>query len=266
MTLESFFKQYPETAVAFSGGTDSAYLLYAAVKYARRVRAYYVKTPFQPEFELEDALRLAEELSADLKVIRMDILSDEQIVSNPENRCYFCKHLIFTEILKLAAGEGFPVLLDGTNASDSSADRPGMKALKELSVLSPLRLCGLTKSDIRIRSKEAGLFTWEKPSYACLATRIPTGQRIEAQGLRRTEQAESFLSGLGFLDFRVRTSGDDAVLQIREEQIPLLVQHRETIYRKLSGLYHAVLMDLKLREAGCETLYDTTESEDHYEH
>lgn len=248
MTLPEFFANHPKAAVAFSGGVDSAYLLYAASKYAKELRAYYVKSAFQPQFELEDALRLAGKLQVEMQVIPLDILSQEEVIANPKNRCYYCKKRIFGAIARQAEADGFSLLLDGTNASDEEGDRPGMQALRELSVLSPLRLCGLTKMEIRLLSKEAGLFTWDKPSYACLATRIPTGQRIDARLLARTEDAENFLSSLGFRGFRVRTVGETAKIQLREAQFPLLVENRARILEKLSGQYKGVCLDLEARD------------------
>ena len=173
MELKEFFAAHPKIALAFSGGVDSAYLLYAAKQLGAEVRAYYVKTAFQPQFELDDAKRLAEALHADMTVLLVDILSDTRVAANPANRCYFCKKSIFSSILHAVSADGFTTLIDGTNASDDAGDRPGMQALRELKVYSPLRDCGLTKADVRRLSKEAGLFTWNKPAYACLATRIP---------------------------------------------------------------------------------------------
>ena len=190
MELREFFEQYPEVAIAFSGGVDSAYLLYAAKQYGKRIKAYYVKTAFQPQFELEDAKRLAVELGAEIQVLEADILRDPIAASNPADRCYHCKKKLFSCILKAAREDCFSVLLDGTNASDDASDRPGMRALTELSVRSPLRECGLTKQMIRRLSQEAGLFTHDKPAYACLATRIPVGETITAEKLQRTEFAE----------------------------------------------------------------------------
>lgn len=248
MELKDFFSKYPRVALAFSGGVDSAYLLSEAVDYAEEVRAYYVKTIFQPDFEWEDAQRLAEDLNVDLKVISLDLTGEEKIVSNPPNRCYYCKRRIFSAIQKEAALDGFSVLLDGTNASDQVDDRPGMKVLNELHVLSPLRLCGLTKEEIRHRSKEKGLFTWNKPAYACLATRIPSGQRIQVEDLQQTEMAEDYLFQLGFSDFRVRNLDGKAKLELREEDLPRLLAHREEIIQKLGKYYHVVLLDLEVRK------------------
>lgn len=204
MDLRDFFRENPKAALAFSGGVDSAYLLYAALESGAQVQAYYVKSVFQPRFELEDARRLAEELGADMRELPVDVLADTVISANPADRCYHCKRRIFTAVAAAAEEDGFPVLMDGTNASDDAGDRPGMRALRELSVRSPLRECGLTKDRIRQLSKEAGLFTWDKPAYACLATRIPTGIAITEDRLHKTEAAEQYLASLGLTDFRVR--------------------------------------------------------------
>lgn len=149
MTLQEFFAENPKVALAFSGGVDSSYLLYAATDCRAKVRAYYVKSVFQPRFELDDARRLASELGADMKMLDVDILNDPQITANSADRCYYCKYSIFNSIIRAASEDGFSVLIDGTNASDDAGDRPGMRALGELSVRSPLRECGLTKAEVR---------------------------------------------------------------------------------------------------------------------
>ena len=247
MELERFFAENPRAAVAFSGGADSAYLLYAAVKAGANVKAYYVKTAFQPQFELEDAKKLAGELGTPMQVLPLDILCDQAVTANPPDRCYHCKKRIFSAIRAAAAQDGFSVLLDGTNASDDAGNRPGIRALKELSVRSPLREAGLTKAEIRRLSKEAGLFTHDKPAYACLATRIPTGETITAEKLRRTEWAETYLAGLGLRDFRVRAMGNTAKLQVRASDLNLVVTHREQIAAELGKAYEGVLLDLEVR-------------------
>ena len=247
MKLNDFFVRHPKAAIAFSGGTDSAYLLYAALQNKAEVQAYYVKSAFQPQFELDDAQRLARELHAPLRILTADVLSADAIAGNPPNRCYFCKRMIFETIRRAAAYDGFPVLLDGTNASDDAADRPGMIAIRELSVLSPLRACGLTKADIRALSREAGLFTWDKPAYACLATRIPAGEAITAEKLRAAEAAENFLFSLGLKDFRVRRMGDAAKIQVSAGQIGLVLENSAEILAELKKYFSAVLLDLEVR-------------------
>ena len=247
MQLSEFFIEYPEVAIAFSGGVDSAYLLYAAKKYAAKCCAYYVKTAFQPEFELKDAERLAKELDAELKVIEMNVLNEKAVTDNPQNRCYFCKQQIFGQIIANAKEDGYQVILDGTNASDDAGDRPGMKALQELKVLSPLRMCDITKNEIREKSKEAGLFTWDKPAYACLATRIPTGEVITEEKLEKIEKAEDFLFKEGFTDFRVRTVEGHARIEVPDAQWMKLAERREKVYEGLGGMFKTVSLSLKAR-------------------
>ena len=248
MNLQEFFKRYPKAAIAFSGGVDSAYLLYAAMKYGKEIKAYYVKSEFQPQFEFEDAMGLADMLDADMRILSLEVLSLPLVRENPMDRCYFCKKGIFGAIAQAAMEDGYHILLDGTNASDEESDRPGMRALKELSVLSPLRECGLTKTQIRSLSKEAGLFTWDKPAYACLATRIPFGEEITKSKLEGIEKAEDFLFSCGFTDFRVRSNEGHARLQIREDQLFRVLEHRKEILKKLKEDYKTVSLDLEVRE------------------
>ena len=247
MKLKDFFEAHPRVALAFSGGVDSAYLLYAAMKAGAMVKAYYVKTAFQPEFELADAKRLAQELGAQMEILSADPLADPIVSRNPKDRCYYCKKVIFSTILEAARRDGFETILDGTNASDDAADRPGMKALGEMRVLSPLRLCGLTKERIREASRQAGLFTWDKPAYACLATRIPTGTPITGEILEVTETAERTLAAMGFRDFRVRWLNGGAKLQFTREQLSLALEKRQEILEALRPHYTAVLLDLEGR-------------------
>ena len=243
MTLQDFFTEHPRAALAFSGGADSAYLLYAGLRAGTELRPYYVKTAFQPRFEYEDALRLCRELGAEPTVLQADALADEQVRANGPDRCYYCKIRIMSTILATAREDGYPVLLDGTNASDEAGDRPGMRALSELGVLSPLRLCGLTKPEIRRLSKVAGLFTWNKPAYACLATRIKTGEPIRPETLRAVEESEDFLFSLGFSDFRVRTAEGKALLQFPAEQLAAAYEHENRIRRRLEPLFAELRID-----------------------
>jgi len=237
----------PTVALGFSGGVDSSYLLYAALKYGAKVRAYHAKTQFQPEFELKDARRMAKQLGADMVVLTMDILAYPQVVSNPSDRCYHCKKAIFSSLKQQAAADGFTLIIDGTNASDDADDRPGMMATKELSVRSPLRECGITKEDVRRLSKEAGLFTWDKPSYACLATRIPTGRAYTARLLTKVEQSEDALRELGFVDFRVRVMNDAAKLQFPHDQMSKAISEKSAIINAIKPYFSTILLDLEGR-------------------
>ena len=245
--LSAFFASNPRVALAFSGGTDSAYLLYAARTCGCEVRAYCVQSAFQPAFELEDARHLAESVGAKMEVISVDVLADHTIVANPADRCYHCKRALFTALFERARSDGFDVLIDGTNASDDANDRPGMLALKQLGVLSPLRLCGITKAEVREYSRGAGLFTWSKPAYACLATRVPTGEPITAELLARVEAAELALFKLGFSDLRVRIFHGAARLQFPAAQLETVVKRRREIREKLKPWFDIVLLDMEDR-------------------
>ena len=250
MTLEEFFRDRPRAALAFSGGTDSAFLFWAAKEYGCDVHAYYIKTAFQPEFELRDARRLAEQLGLPMTVVDLDVLAVPGAAANGPERCYYCKQALFTALWKRARADGYTVLLDGTNASDDAGDRPGMRALRELEVRSPLRECGLTKAQVRQLSRDAGLFTWDKPAYACLATRVPTGTPITQEALQKVERAEDAMMRLGFSDFRVRLTKDgSARLQLTADQIADAVQRRSEILSALGEDFPAVLLDLQPRQA-----------------
>ena len=247
MTLLAFFKENQKAALGFSGGVDSSYLLYAGVQAGADIHPYYIKTAFQPQFELDDAERLCAQLGVPLTVLELDVLKNEAVTANPPDRCYYCKTALFGALSARALADGYTLLLDGTNASDDAGDRPGMRALKELHVCSPLRECGLTKAEIRRLSREAGLFTWDKPAYACLATRIPSGDAITAEKLLATERAEAFLFSLGLTDFRVRNYHGAARLQFPEAQLNAVLAHRVEILQELKKDYPAVLLDLEVR-------------------
>lgn len=247
MELQEFFSQNQRVALAFSGGTDSAYLLYAARKAGTQVAAYFIKTFFQPNFELKDAQRLSAELGVELTVLEVDVLADENVAANPNNRCYYCKTTLFRRLCKRAAADGYPLVIDGTNASDDAEDRPGMWALRELGIRSPLRELGITKAEVRRRSREAGLFTWDKPAYACLATRIPTGEQITCEKLQRVEEAEKALFSLGFSNFRVRLLGEHARLQLPVEQMERVIREHTRIQDELAPWFDSVLLDLQAR-------------------
>ena len=233
----------------FPARTDSAYLLYLALANGCDVAAYYVKTQFQPEFEREDAEAMAEKLGARLRVIDMDVLASHEVAENTPSRCYFCKKRIMGAILARARADGYETVMDGTNASDHAEERPGMKALNEMNIISPLREMGFTKLQIRERSKEAGLFTWNKPAYACLATRIPFGAEITAERLRKIEQGEEVLFKMGFSDFRVRmTTEGSARIEVTEKQMEQVFRKRSAVVRELGKLFCGVSLSLVPRE------------------
>lgn len=247
MNLTDFFSKYPKAAIGFSGGVDSSYLAYAAKQSGANLLAIYFHSEFQPEFELKDVKHFCDMYEIPLKIIESSILAEPAIATNPTDRCYYCKKQIFGEIAKYAHEAGFSLLLDGTNASDEITDRPGMKALEELCVLSPLRICGLTKEEIRRLSKEAGLFTWNKPAYACLATRIPHGQKITASLLHSVEECEKLLFQMDFCDFRVRVRDYGALLQVTEKDYCFAEKKIEEIRHAFSPYFSTVILDTNPR-------------------
>ena len=210
MKLSEFFAQTPSGALAFSGGTDSSFLAWTAMKYGTGWKAYYIKTAFQPTFELEDAKRVAEQCGIPLRIIPVDVFAQDAVTANPSNRCYFCKRILFEQVLKQATKDGCQLVIDGTNASDDAGDRPGMQALRELEVRSPLREAGLTKADVRRLSREAGLFTWtSRPMPA-----LPQGsQRERSSPKRRWKRWSAASSCCGKRASGISASGSTVMLR-----------------------------------------------------
>jgi uncharacterized protein len=245
--LQKFFKQNPRIAVAYSGGVDSSYLIYAAKEAGCEVRAYFIKTQFQPRIELNDAIRFAGRYGISLTVDALNALGETSVAENQADRCYHCKTLIFKRLRELSKADGFDVLCDGTNADDKESERPGMRALRELGVISPLRDSEFTKADIRIMSKQAGLFTHDKPSYACLATRIPEGTGITVRLLDKIERAEEALHEMGFSDYRVRLiPPDGAKIQLPDNQFEAAAARRLDILAAMR--FSDVVLDLVARK------------------
>ena len=245
--LIEYLKKVGKLAIAFSGGVDSSYLLYAAIKAGCDVKAYMVKSQFQPMFELNDGIEYVKEIGAELQVIDVDILSYEDVTCNPDNRCYFCKTHIFSTIIEAIKADGYAIIADGTNASDDVDDRPGMKALKELKVISPLRECDVTKTQIYEASAKHGLSTANKKAYACLATRVPTDTVITADLLSSVEAAEGYLHKAGYDDLRVRLTDKGCRLELPEAQFAKLLGEREAVYAKLSEYFGEIVLNLKPR-------------------
>jgi uncharacterized protein len=249
MTLQEFFAENPSVAVALSGGVDSAYLLYAASRLAQHVKAYCVASPFQPQFELDTARALAERCGVPLEFILLDILAVPEAAANGADRCYHCKKALFTALCAKARQDGFSLIADGTNASDAEDDRPGMRALRELGVRSPLRECGLTKARIRTLAREAGIEVWNRPAYACLATRVATGETITQELLEHIEQAENALFAMGYSDFRVRVRHGEALLQLPAEQLESAQNQWITIRQMLETHFTQATLDPKPRRS-----------------
>lgn len=254
-------------AVAFSGGVDSTYLLHkAALAGKEKVTALIMKTPSVPERELDEAVAFCKSRGISFFVLPADPFSAAGFRENGRDRCYICKHFLFSALLEKAKEEGIPFVADGTNADDRKEFRPGLRALKELDIRSPLAEAGLTKKEIRELSEKEGLPTWNKPSFSCLATRFPYGEELTVEKLRRTEAAENLLAELGFTQRRVRVHGNLARIEVLPAEIPLLLERRDMISSRLEELgFLYTTVDLKgFRSGSMDTAAVTknTEAED----
>jgi len=212
-SLIDYLKGLKKAVLAFSGGVDSTFLLHAAKEaLGENLIAVTIISPYIPKWEVEEAKELSKKLGVKHVFIEAKII--DEIRNNPEDRCYLCKRAVFGEILKFASSQGIKYVMDGTNIDDMSDYRPGLKALSELNVVSPLKENGLAKQDIRDLSKKAGLYTWDKPAYACLLTRIPYDTPLREEDFIKIEEAEKFMMNLGFKAVRVRCHGNLARIEI----------------------------------------------------
>jgi uncharacterized protein len=248
--LQRYLSRLDNALIAFSGGVDSTFL--AKVSYdvlGNRVLAVTATSPMHPKSELEEATKLAKKIGLPHLVVEFnDILEIEEFKKNPLNRCYICKSNLFSRFKAVAEEKGFKYILEGTNADDVSDFRPGRRALKELGILSPLLECGIKKEEIRILSKKMGLPTWSKPSYACLASRIPYGEEITYDKLSMVEKAEEDLRDLGFSGFRVRYHGDIGRIELPKEQMKRIFEEgirKEVVKRIKDAGFKYVALDLE---------------------
>lgn len=247
--LKKYLASLESAAVAFSGGVDSTLLLKIAHDVlGNRAIAVTVSSSFIAKREIREAESFCSENGITQEVITVDESEIEGFTENPPDRCYLCKRAVFTLILKTARKHNIAHVLDGSNVDDLGDYRPGLKALQELGIKSPLREAGLTKAEIRELSRELGLPTWEKPSYACLASRFVYGEKITREKLSMVERAEELLQSLGFRQMRVRLHGRMARLEILPEEFSRIVQDeiRTKIYDALKGFgFSYVTLDLK---------------------
>ncbi len=239
-----------DVMVAFSGGVDSTLLLKlaceAAKKTGKRVHAVTVHTMLHPAGELEAAEEEAKAMGAIHHVIQMDELRDAGISENPPDRCYRCKRHLFLEIRKLAQENGISVVIEGTNEDDLHVYRPGIRAVRELQIKSPLAEAEMTKEDVRALAGKYGLKVSSKPSMPCLATRFPYGARLSYEKLKQVDQGEIFLRNLGYRNVRIRVYGDLIRIEIDSDEMRRFVDQKEEIISYLKELgYLYITVDLE---------------------
>ena len=246
--MEEYAKK--DVVVAFSGGVDSGLLLKLACESARKsggkVYAIFLNTAMHPSGDSQSAKRVAEEIGADFRILQIDELESAQIADNPSDRCYRCKRHLFQEVLGEAARLQAGWILEGTNADDLKAYRPGIRAIRELGIISPLADAGVTKEEVRRLAGEYGISVSTKPSAPCLATRFPYGTSLTYEAMRKVEKAEDCLKELGLYNVRVRVHGDIARIEVDCGDMDVVMKNKKKIAEYFKSLGYAyITLDLE---------------------
>ena len=250
--FDNILQELKSFVIAFSGGVDSTFVLYRASKINNlKITALTIRTPYIPKREIDEAAEFCAVYN--IEHVILDLPFPETIRNNPQERCYMCKKLLFSYIKEYAEKNNFRYVVDGTNADDNGDFRPGIRALTEMSIRSPLMEAGLVKHEIREASQLEGLSTWDKPAYACLLTRIPYNTEVTERSLRMIEEAEQFLFDEGFAGSRVRMHGEIARIESLPGYLPRIVldPHREKIIERLKEIgFRFISLDLEGYRSG----------------
>ncbi|MGI9860650.1 ATP-dependent sacrificial sulfur transferase LarE [Moorella naiadis] len=237
-TLQEKLQEWESILIAYSGGVDSSLLLKVASMTPVKVLAVTAASPTYPQVEIDAATNLAKELGVQHMVMNSKEMDNPEFCANPPERCYHCKKELFADLQKLAREHGLKVIVDGANVDDCDDFRPGRKAAQEYGVKSPLQEAGLTKADIRQLARHLGLPNWDKPSMACLSSRIPYGQAITPAKLAQVNAAEAYLRQLGLQELRVRHHGSIARIEVNAAAFALLIDNQ--VRQALVNHFHEI--------------------------